>query len=296
MARVSAWRAIGKIVRKERPACVVGTGGYASGIALAYATTRTDSIHRAGAEQLSRPDDSILQPLCAPGPSGISRSGATSASRRSARRDLRRAIRSNRHRSRVRIELRRAPRWGFSPTGGRVMLVYGGSQGSKAMNDVVAEWVTARNSRRALHHLGDRAKHLRRATLRWRQGRVKIRPYLSPVSEAYAAADFALSRGGAMATAELCAWGIPPIVVPLPTAAADHQTSNAIALASAGAGEIIPQTQLTADSLDRSVRRLLDEPGLLEKRSLAALARARPHAAEEIARSVLRIRGVRLMA
>ena len=61
--------------------------------------------------------------------------------------------------------------------------------------------------------------------------RVEVREYLSPIADAYAAADLALVRAGAMTTAELFAWGIPAIVVPLPTAAADHQTHNARALA-----------------------------------------------------------------
>ena len=54
-----------------------------------------------------------------------------------------------------------------------------------------------------------------------------MREYLSPIADAYAAGDLALARAGAMTTAELFAWGIPPILVPLPTAAADHQTTNA---------------------------------------------------------------------
>ena len=79
--------------------------------------------------------------------------------------------------------------------------------------------------------------------------RVKVRAYIAPISEAYRAADFALTRAGAMATAELCAWGIPAITVPLPTAAADHQTANAKALAASGAAEMIRQSDLTTESL-----------------------------------------------
>lgn len=284
---VSAWSAFGKIVRKERPACVVGTGGYASGVALAYATTRR--IPFIVQEQNSFP--------------GLTTRFFSRYARQvhlgfpEAARHLRPGVGTEVISSGNPIEpppeerpdrAEARARWSFSPTGGRVMLVYGGSQGSKAMNDVVARWVT-QGIPDGLFIIWATGRNTYASYAALETGSVKIRPYLSPVSEAYAAADFALSRGGAMATAELCAWGIPPLVVPLPTAAADHQTSNAIALASAGAGEFIPQTQLTADSLDRSVRRLLDEPGLLEKRSLAALTRARPHAAEEIARSVLRI-------
>jgi UDP-N-acetylglucosamine--N-acetylmuramyl-(pentapeptide) pyrophosphoryl-undecaprenol N-acetylglucosamine transferase len=90
-----------------------------------------------------------------------------------------------------------------------------------------------------------------------------------------------------MATAELCAWGIPPIVVPLPTAAADHQTANAKALAAAGAAEFIPQSQLTRERLDQSVRALLSNPNLLAERSQAVSNRARPEAAMDIARHIL---------
>ena len=168
------------------------------------------------------------------------------------------------------------------------MLIYGGSQGSKAINDVVAAWIkegipdglfviwaTGRNT------------HADYASLE--TDRVRIRAYLSPMIDAYAATDFALSRGGAMATAELCAWGIPPIVIPLPTAAADHQTANARALAAAGAAEFIAQKDLTVESLDRSVRALLNDPNLLDQRSAAVLRRARPHAAEEIAGHILEL-------
>ena len=90
--------------------------------------------------------------------------------------------------------------------------------------------------------------------------RVRVRPYLSPIADAYAAADFALTRAGALTLAELCAWGIPGILVPLPTAAADHQTANARALVASGAARELPQRDLTVDRLDREVRSLLDDP------------------------------------
>jgi UDP-N-acetylglucosamine--N-acetylmuramyl-(pentapeptide) pyrophosphoryl-undecaprenol N-acetylglucosamine transferase len=92
-----------------------------------------------------------------------------------------------------------------------------------------------------------------------------------------------------MATAELAAWGIPPIVIPLPTAAADHQTANAKALAAAGAAEMIIQSDLTPDALDRSVHALLDDPSRLAERSEAVSRRARPNAARDIANHILEL-------
>jgi UDP-N-acetylglucosamine--N-acetylmuramyl-(pentapeptide) pyrophosphoryl-undecaprenol N-acetylglucosamine transferase len=118
-------------------------------------------------------------------------------------------------------------------------------------------------------------------------GRVRVREYLSPIAEAYAAADLALARAGAMTTAELFAWGIPAIVVPLPTAAADHQTHNARALAAAGAAIHLPQSELTVDRLDREVRSLLSDASAMARLAAGASERARPDAAESIARRIL---------
>ena len=281
----TAWSRLGKIVASQRPVCVVGTGGYASGIALAYAAIH--GIPYAVQEQNSFP--------------GLTTKFFSRYARQvhngfpEAASHIKPGKRTRVFDSGNPIEPPPEPRpdkslaratWGFPSTGGRVMLIYGGSQGSKAINDVVADWVrqgipddlfviwaTGRNTFSQYASLAS--------------DRVCIRAYLSPMGDAYSAADFALSRGGAMATAELCAWGIPPIVIPLPTAAADHQTANARALAAAGAAEFIPQSSLNVQSLARSVRALLEDPQLLEHRSAAVLKRARPRAAEEIARHIL---------
>jgi UDP-N-acetylglucosamine--N-acetylmuramyl-(pentapeptide) pyrophosphoryl-undecaprenol N-acetylglucosamine transferase len=177
-------------------------------------------------------------------------------------------------------------RWNFPVDDRPVMLIYGGSQGSKAINDVVAEWLRTRKTD-ALHIIWSTGQKTYDDYAALATHNVRITPYLSPVADAYAAADFALSRGGAMATAELCAWGIPPIVVPLPTAAADHQTANARALSAAGAGEFIPQSALTVETLDTAVKRLVENPPMLEERARVVLARARPEAAATIAREIL---------
>jgi UDP-N-acetylglucosamine--N-acetylmuramyl-(pentapeptide) pyrophosphoryl-undecaprenol N-acetylglucosamine transferase len=286
---VSAWRRISGISAGSQPLCIVGTGGYASGIALAHGVVHRTPI--AIQEQNSFP--------------GLT----TRFFSRYARQVHNGFPEASRHLSPgthtqvfdtgnpiepppAPLPDRRAARaqWGFPEEGGRVMLIYGGSQGSKAINDAVARWLGE-------FTLGD-------SFIIWATGegtynqfahleneRVKVRPYLAPIAAAYAAADFALSRGGAMATAELCAWGIPPIVVPLPTAAADHQTANAKALAAAGAAEFIPQAELTPERVDHVVRDLVMNPTLLAERSAMAASRARPKAAEDIARHILEMIG-----
>jgi len=120
---------------------------------------------------------------------------------------------------------------------------------------------------------------------------VRVRPYLAPIADAYAAADVALVRAGAMGTAELCAWGVPMLLCPLPTAAADHQTANARALADAGAGTLILQSELTPDRLDAEVRGLASDRSRLLAMAAAAQARGRPDAAARIAERILKVVG-----
>ena len=184
------------------------------------------------------------------------------------------------------------------PPEGRVVLLIGGSQGAQALNraaldvlpgqapdDCCVLWVTGlshyESLRRALGD-GDRLRE-----------RVRLAPYLEPDSMylALAAATLAVSRAGAMATSEFLAWGLPAVLVPLPTAAADHQSRNAATLESAGAAVVVPERDhagraLTGERLWTTVAGLLAEPERLTAMSRAALDRARPAAAADVARAV----------
>ena len=175
---------------------------------------------------------------------------------------------------------------------GRLVLVVGGSQGARKMNRVSIEilqddlpidgefvlWVTGR-----AHHA-----EAEEALAGLARDRFAVVPYLESdeMYQALAAADLVISRAGAMATSEFLAWGLPAILIPLPTAAGDHQTANARALAAAGAAVHMPESDLTGTRLWSEVRRLLDTPGELNAMSRAATARARPEAAREVAASI----------
>jgi len=85
-----------------------------------------------------------------------------------------------------------------------------------------------------------------------------------------------------MTIAELCAWGIPSILIPLPTAAADHQTPNAEVMAQAGAAVHLPQSRLSSAGLASVLSGLLASPARLDEMAGSARARARPDAVERI--------------
>jgi UDP-N-acetylglucosamine--N-acetylmuramyl-(pentapeptide) pyrophosphoryl-undecaprenol N-acetylglucosamine transferase len=110
-----------------------------------------------------------------------------------------------------------------------------------------------------------------------------VHGYIDAMPEALAATDVAVSRAGAMATAELLAWGRPTLLVPLPTAAADHQTHNARALEQAGAAIMLREQDLTPARLWADVLALTADPVRREAMAAAAKARAQPHAARRIA-------------
>jgi UDP-N-acetylglucosamine--N-acetylmuramyl-(pentapeptide) pyrophosphoryl-undecaprenol N-acetylglucosamine transferase len=116
---------------------------------------------------------------------------------------------------------------------------------------------------------------------------VQIFAFLDPMVAGYAVADLVVARAGMMTGAELCAWGLPSILIPLPTAAADHQTHNARALEAAGAARCLLQRDLTPDSLGAAVSELLGDSQRRQSMARAARRRGRPGASGEIVSRLL---------
>jgi UDP-N-acetylglucosamine--N-acetylmuramyl-(pentapeptide) pyrophosphoryl-undecaprenol N-acetylglucosamine transferase len=282
---LTAWNRIHAEVESEAPACVVGTGGYAAGLALGYAAYHAIPIVLQ--EQNTYPG--LTARFFSRYASQVHLGFPEARTRLWASKRTKVFDSGNPIEPPPADAFDKGParvKWGFPSQGGKVLLVYGGSQGSAAVNDAVAAWV--RSGLPADLYIiwaTGRGNYEKLAPLE--SDRVKVRAYIAPISEAYRASDLALSRAGAMATAELCAWGIPAVVVPLPTAAADHQTANARALESAGAARVILQSDLSLTALATTVGGLLADPAALETMKRKALERARPTAAADIARHVL---------
>ncbi|MEX2111379.1 MAG: UDP-N-acetylglucosamine--N-acetylmuramyl-(pentapeptide) pyrophosphoryl-undecaprenol N-acetylglucosamine transferase [Gemmatimonadaceae bacterium] len=286
---LTAWHSIRAEVESEPPACVVGTGGYAAGLALGYAVYH--GIPIVLQEQNTYPGltarffSRYAAQVHLGFPEGRSRLWA---SKRTKVLDSGNPIEPPPADAFDKSSAK--TKWGFPPDG-KVLLVYGGSQGSQAVNGAVADWVRS-GLPRDLSVIWATGRGNYEKYSRLEDAQVKVRSYIAPISEAYRASDFALSRAGAMATAELCAWGIPAIVVPLPTAAADHQTANAKALERAGAAKVIPQAGLSRDTLAKTIGALVDQPNTLDTMKRKALERARPNAAADIARHILGLIGL----
>jgi UDP-N-acetylglucosamine--N-acetylmuramyl-(pentapeptide) pyrophosphoryl-undecaprenol N-acetylglucosamine transferase len=279
------WSRISSLLRGDRPRLVVATGGYASSAMLAWATAKRVPFvlqeqnsfagktiqlfsRYARAVYLGFPEAQASLP--APARARAIETGNPIEPPPDPRPD--------------RGALRRE--WGFARADSRVLLAFGGSQGSAALNALI-DALVARGLPDGLDVIwGTGRDHYERHAHR-ASARVVIRPFLSPIAKAYAVADLALVRSGAMTTAELCAWGVPMLLVPLPTAAADHQTANAKALAAAVAARWIAQREATLERLDAELAQLLSSPDALARLAQAARARARPRAALDIATRIL---------
>jgi UDP-N-acetylglucosamine--N-acetylmuramyl-(pentapeptide) pyrophosphoryl-undecaprenol N-acetylglucosamine transferase len=283
---IGAWRRLDALVRTDRPRLVVGTGGYAAGVALAYAALHHIPIVQQAGDSYPGLTARAFRRWTTEYYLAYPEAGRVIGGAPSQHVDTGAPIEPPPRPRPDRAAARRA--WGFPAEGGRVLLIYGGSQGSRAMNLVVADWVTrGLPDDLYLIWMTGKASHAEFASLDG--GRVRVREYLSPIADAYAAADLALARAGAMTTAELFAWGIPAILVPLPTAAADHQSVNARTLEAVGAAIHLPQAELTSDRLDATLRSLTRDPVAMQRLAAGAAARARPDAAETIARRILQL-------
>ena len=164
------------------------------------------------------------------------------------------------------------------------LLVLGGSLGAAAINDMVPKGVSLLpESERPVivHQAGE--KHLAQLEKNYEEAGVRANcvAFVEDMAGAYEWADLVICRAGALTVAELAAAGVASILVPFPFAVDDHQTFNAKFLASAGGAVLLPQNEMTPESVSliRNYSR-----GQLLQMAEKARALAKPDAAAEVAR------------
>jgi UDP-N-acetylglucosamine--N-acetylmuramyl-(pentapeptide) pyrophosphoryl-undecaprenol N-acetylglucosamine transferase len=181
----------------------------------------------------------------------------------------------------------------------RTLFVFGGSQGARRINQAVVaatgHW-PAPERVQILHACGRRDEADVRATwaLADPEGRgplVRVVPFIDRMDLAYAAADLAVTRAGAITMAELTATGTPAVMVALPHAVADHQAANARVLAAAGGAVVVDDAALDGASLVGAAAPLLADPERLAGMAAAMRGLAHPDAAEELAALVVEASG-----
>jgi len=181
------------------------------------------------------------------------------------------------------------PETRFAGRHGRLrLLVLGGSQGARALNEVVPEAIARLDSStrpQVTHQAG--AGHADALRERYSRAGIdaEVLSFIDDMAATYSAADLMICRAGASTIAELAAAGVPAVLVPFPHAVDDHQTRNARFLSECGAAILIPEAELTAAKLAGLIARL-DREKLLAM-AQAARAAGKPEATRAVAEACM---------
>ncbi|HEY0876030.1 MAG TPA: undecaprenyldiphospho-muramoylpentapeptide beta-N-acetylglucosaminyltransferase [Vicinamibacterales bacterium] len=269
LSALDAWR----ILSRRRPDLVIGVGGYSSGPVVALAALR-------GVPTL------LLEQNAVPGFTNRRLARVVSAAAVTFESTVeffgrRGFVTGNPVRPEFLAEA------GDTAAGGPPrVLIFGGSQGSHAINVAAVEaapLLAADGRRLAItHQTGERDLEWVRDAYTRAGLDARVEPFLFAMDREIKAADLVISRAGATTIAELTAAGKPAVLVPLPTAADDHQRKNAELLREAGAVEVIEQKDLTGQRLATRVLELTADADRLAAMASAARRLARPNAAKLI--------------
>jgi UDP-N-acetylglucosamine--N-acetylmuramyl-(pentapeptide) pyrophosphoryl-undecaprenol N-acetylglucosamine transferase len=269
-----------RLLKEFRPQVVVGVGGYASGPAMIAAV-------------LKRIPTLAYEPNAVPGMTNKLLGKRVSAAAVNFAQTTQYFRNAEVTGVPVRPEIFELPQ---KPVGAAPrLLITAGSNGAQIFNEtmpkIVGRLLEAVPGLTIMHQSGPRMLEQTRLAYaacgadaaRWR-----VEAFLTDMPSEYAAADLVLARSGST-IAELCAAGKPSVLVPLPTAADDHQRKNAEVLASAGAAVMLLQRDATPDVMERTLADLLMDGERRMTMSAAAKRLARPGALERIAGMVLRL-------
>jgi UDP-N-acetylglucosamine--N-acetylmuramyl-(pentapeptide) pyrophosphoryl-undecaprenol N-acetylglucosamine transferase len=284
----AAFLAARRILRRLRPDVVMGVGGYASGpLVLAAAL---GGYPTAVQEQNSVPGftNRML---------GRFVRRVFVAFEEAAPAFARRKVRQTGNPVRRALVERAAAFAGRDATSAKSILILGGSQGSHAVNELASAMVRVLDARGRLppivHQTGPdehERMQVHYAALGY-EGRVDVRAFIDDMPAALADAQLVVARAGALTLAELAIMRRPAILIPLPTAADDHQTINAFAFQRAGAAFVLPQAEASATRLGDIVDGILQDPARHAAMAEAMGTLARPRATEEVVAELRAIAG-----
>jgi UDP-N-acetylglucosamine--N-acetylmuramyl-(pentapeptide) pyrophosphoryl-undecaprenol N-acetylglucosamine transferase len=179
-----------------------------------------------------------------------------------------------------------SPEERFSSHDGKLrLLVLGGSQGAKALNEVVPQALASMDTDlrpEVWHQAGTR--HIEQTRSLYKESNIEARvdAFIDNMAEAYEWADLVLCRAGALTIAELTAVGVPAVLVPFPHAVDDHQTHNAEYMVKSGGAIMVPQEELSVERLASVLGDFNGKRNQLLIMAHAAHSLARPHATRAV--------------
>lgn len=274
----SLWQAWA-VLRRERPRAVVSFGGYAAGPGglAAWLLRRPLIVH----EQNRAPGmtNRVLARLARRVLCGFPDSFA--------------GVKNETVGNPVRAEISSLPQPAerFAGREGPIrLLVLGGSQGARAINEAVPKVVAALQSQQSFeirHQCGEKMLDQARAAYADAGVQASVEPFITDMAAAYGWADLVIGRAGALTIAELCAAGVGSILIPFPGAVDDHQARNADFLKERGGGDWLRQGDALETQLLDRLRALAGDRAQLLRLAQAARAAAFPQAAQRVAEIVM---------
>ncbi len=178
-----------------------------------------------------------------------------------------------------------APATRYASRSGRLsILVVGGSLGAAALNTNIPKALALIDPElrpHVIHQSGEKHVDTLKQTYADLGVDADVRPFIDDMIGAYAQADLVICRAGAMTVAEISAVGVASYLVPFPHAVDDHQTFNAKFLSDAGAAVLMPQTELSPESLAAYLKTINRKE--LQKMAEQALSQAKPLATQDVA-------------
>lgn len=176
------------------------------------------------------------------------------------------------------------------------LVVIGGSQGARILSDVVPAAMAQlperlRANLRVSHQARD--EDATRAAVAYEAAgiRAEIAPFFADIPRRLSEAQLVISRSGASSVADISVIGRPAILIPFAAATGDHQTANARGLVDAQAAILIPESALDAASLSAHIHAVLSQPQAAERMAAHALAQGRPDATARLVEIVERLAG-----
>ena len=175
------------------------------------------------------------------------------------------------------------------------LLVFGGSQGARAINQAMIESLAGLRTKipgiHIIHQTGQRDYDHVLAAYQRSGISGEVHKFIDDMPGTFGRTDLLVCRSGASTVGEITAAGKPAIFVPFPAAADDHQNVNARALERVGAAVVVEESNLGAAYLVETIAALIGDSGRLRSMSAAARSLAHPKAVEEIAEMVVRLAG-----
>ncbi len=168
-------------------------------------------------------------------------------------------------------------------TGVRKLLVVGGSLGAKALNETVPKALALfpeAQRPQVIHQGGEKQIDALRANYAAAGVQAELTPFIVNTAQAFAEADLVICRAGASTVSEIAAVGAAAIFVPFPSAVDDHQTHNAKFLSESGGAVLLPQQELTAESLSKMLSNI--EQTMLNSCRLIAYSLRKADATEQV--------------